>query len=82
MESYGQHHIRYKLVIDKVITEIHNLIVEGRYTANMRLNRDHSKYGTDGRILVSKHQNATQLNFWKKNNFFSFNVWLRNVDIQ
>jgi hypothetical protein len=63
MEFYGQNHIRYKLVIDKVITEIHNFIIDGKHTANMRLNRDQSKYGTDGRILVSKHQNATQLNF-------------------
>lgn len=58
MEFYRQNHIRYKLVI---VT--HNLIVEGRHTANMWLSRDHRKYGTDGRILVSKHQNATQLNF-------------------
>jgi hypothetical protein len=50
-------------VIDKAITEIHKLIVEGRHTANMRLSKDKRKYGTDGKILVSKHQNATQLNF-------------------
>jgi len=41
-------------VIDKAITEIYSLIVEGRHTANTRLSRDHRKYGTDGRILVSK----------------------------
>jgi hypothetical protein len=48
-------------VIDKAITEIHNIIVEGRHTANMRLSRDQKKYGTDGRILASKHQNANKL---------------------
>jgi len=53
MAFYGQNHIRYKWVIDKAVTDIHNLISEGRHTANMRLSRDNRKYGTHGRILVS-----------------------------
>jgi len=80
MEFYGQNHIRYKLVIDKVATEIHNLIAEGRHTANMRLGRGHKKYGTDGRILMSKVPICNTTSFL--NNFSSFNVWLRNVNIQ